>query len=590
MPQIPMYDGPQVQTKGLNFDQANANQFGGGQAREMVNAGAAVGMAANAIDRIAERNTLAEVFDAENKAKEAYTGWSAKALQEGQGAGAKGLTERTQEFWAKTQEEVAKGMTSTQAQTMFGKAMSRQAQASLSEMSRFETQQLELDLGQKTEATVLASQKLAAQIPTPENIAVQEASIKAALGTYGANRWSPEVMKEKVEKGISDMNVGVFNNLLVRDPVGAKNYYEEARKRNGINPLLFDQIEERLKNAVADVAGGEGAREVWGSFMAGKGYNAAVPVDKMDAELVKRFKDEPMLLKAARAELDRSVALFNRAQSETNAAGVNGAAQLMTSGKTLEEIKRTGAWLSMSGTQQVQFAEHYVDRQRIEQAHTIQDRVRAEQELETKMAGAMLIYSQPENLAKMTKAEIQNMMPEIGVNNTTKLLNAWNQYQGSAAKLAEAKVDADAFGTIMSAAGLDPKPSPKDKPAAALVMRARDEVESRIGAEQTAKKRELTRPEKDQIMREVIHAKVLTPGAVYGSNEVLDITLTPEQRRSAYIEVPPATRGGKVTKVPLSSIPPDEYADTVRFLRERGQPIDPTTVARKWYSINGSKK
>jgi len=73
--------------------------------------------------------------------------------------------------------------------------------------------------------------------------------------------------------------------------------------------------------------GGEGAREVFQGMMAGKGYNAAVPEDKMDAELVKRYGDDPAKLTAARQELDRQVGLFNKTQTEQQAGAINGVYQ-----------------------------------------------------------------------------------------------------------------------------------------------------------------------------------------------------------------------------------------------------------------------
>ena len=192
MATVPTYDGPQIKTRALSFDQASADSFGAVQGRQASQLGAGLNSStglASMLDAVNDRDVTRQVFDAEAKTKEAYVKWSAQAVSEGQGAGAKGIAQRSQDWWAKASEEASSKMGNPQAQRMFSKAMRTQSLTSFSQFTEFESAELEKDLGTTADASVLSSVKLAAAIPTPENIALQTNAIKATLNEYGKDRW-----------------------------------------------------------------------------------------------------------------------------------------------------------------------------------------------------------------------------------------------------------------------------------------------------------------------------------------------------------------------------------------------------------------
>jgi len=594
MATVPTYDGPQVQTRALSFDQGSADSFGGIQGKEASKLAEGVngrfGLA-NTLDGINDREVTRQVFDAEAKTKEAYVKWSAQAITEGQGAGAKGIAERSQAWWAKASEEASNNMGNPQAQMMFGKAMRTQSIASLQQFSQFEHNELEKDLGTTADASVLSSVKLAAAIPTPDNIALQTNAIKATLNKYGSTRWSPEVMADKVSSAVSGMNVAVFNNLFTRDAVGAKVFYEEARKTGGIDPRQFDEIEGKLETGVADQVGGGAARQDIALLLADKKATDAFPQKEADDLGVARFANDPASLRAYRVELDRQAGLHAGQVSKVEASSLKEVNAMVAQGTSLADIKRTPAWSAMSPTTQVSMSEHITDRAytmgqraRNQGIQVEEDVIRAELRQERKMAPTMLEMAQPQNLMNMTEDKIVQLTPLIGVANADKLLTRFRSYQKNQATLSNAKLDNDSFNDAYAATGNDPKPNYRNVDEVRRVMRARNEAELAVGALQRSKNRELTRPEIDVEIKRVVNSKLVEPG--YWGSEKYELDMPKDKLLEKIVIVPSVDDNGKAntTQVVVGSVPPSEYAHTQKFLQDRGRPTDTASVVKQWYA------
>lgn len=112
------------------------------------------------------------------------------------------------------------------------------------------------------------------------------------------------------------------------------------------------------------------------------------------------------------------------------------------------------------------------------------DRERAEKLEELRTADAALAYSDPNTLARLSRSEVQALRPALGEKNYTKVAKAWQDYQGDQAKLSRATFDNDMFNEVLLSSGYDPKPATKNKEAAAVVMRARDAIDTAIASEQ----------------------------------------------------------------------------------------------------------
>lgn len=207
----------------------------------------------------------------------------------------------------------------------------------------------------------------------------------------------------------------------------------------------------------------------------------------------------------------------------------------------------------------------------------------------------MFLYSQPENLAKMSRESIINLMPEIGYQNAQSLLQTWQGYQNDQTKLSRATVDNDQFKSVLAGAGIEPNPSHKDKEASKRWLDIRSQVEITIGQMQQGGKRELSPTEKQKVMQDVVYAKVLTPGTIYGFNPTPVYQTTPEELARSFVEVNTGVSDPKNAKpvtyrLPLSSIPAAEYAAVERQLRREGSGATPADVGQAWYDFTQKKK
>jgi hypothetical protein len=196
----------------------------------------------------------------------------------------------------------------------------------------------------------------------------------------------------------------------------------------------------------------------------------------------------------------------------------------------------------------------------------------------------MVMLSQPEVLSKMTKAQIMNMLPEIGHTNTERLLKQHASWQGDQAKLSEAQLDNDMFKSALSVAGIDPSPKNTDQEANFKVWNLRSQVEARVGAAQQQKGKPLTSEEKREVISKTVSETVLTP-AWFGltTDAKVAATLTPGELAKSSVDV----GGGKL--IPLSSIPTAEYAYVEKSLRARGITPSPTEVARQWHAFKSKQ-
>lgn len=583
MPQIPLYDGPQVSLKPIQFDQANADSFGGARAKALAAAGAGMSNLGQSLDRIVDREVQTEVFNAEAKIKDAYTTWSQEAAKNRQGEAAKGIAKDATDWWTKTSQEYTKDL-SPMAQRMLARSITQQSVAARQTMGAYENQQLDAANQIARKATTQSSIDSAVANPSDANIAIQKANILAAWKGE-AGKYDEKTFNTIVNGEMSRMHEAVFNKLFVDNPGAAKIYYEVNQKE--ISGQVKDNIAARLKVGLADAEGGAAAREVFKTEMVGKGLNDAIPYDAMDAKLVERFGNDAEKLKSARAELDRQVAMRNKTQTEFNAGAIEGVYAQLNQNVPLSKVMRSQAWADLPAQTQRQIKQGVEDRWHALQIRDEQNRARKMRELEISSAPELLRLSQPEVLSKMSREDIMLKMPELGPDNTARLMQTWQQYQTNQIKLSQATVDNDAFKSILAGAGIDPNPVRTNMEGAKRVLDLRNQVEITLGQMQQGQRRELTALEKQKVMQDIIHAEVLRPAFLPGrvkNEKVVDLKPGDLNTSSVNISV-----DGKSYTFALRRIPEYEYEAAERQLIKEGIAPTPAAVAQAWYDFQRSK-
>lgn len=393
-------------------------------------------------------------------------------------------------------------------------------------------------------------------------------------------KMSPEELKAEELKELSQAHTLAIKSLMTaRDSAGAKAYFEKNKKE-----FVGDQkatMEEYIAKVGDAQIGVEAGSSVFNKAMDGKPLTAEVTYKAMDAELLAKFKDNPDQLRAARAELDRQVGIWNKQQSESEASSINSVYELKNKNTNMATIMASDAWNGLSEKNKSLFKKQWSEEADTSLSRSIHRMQLLETQRTIESAPTMLqFHANPEALTRMTEAQITQLAPSIGMKNAGDLLTMRSKFMSSQAALSQGKIDNDTFESIAAAAGIDPKPKSSDKVASAKVWNLRQAVEMEIGAKQQSVKGELPADQKKQIMNEVISREV-KKGGWFGST-VPAATLNPEDLSKSSVVV-------DGTSVKMSSVPTDELIKTKQMLKRLGLPSDDVSAVREWHITKNQK-
>lgn len=593
MPTVPTYQGPQVRSSALNGapqqGPTNDAAFGGVGARQMIEAGQGLAQVGVAVDRIQEKRALEKAFEIDNKVAEEFKLFEEQTLPNRQGVKAVGYRADVEAWWDKARETYAKDL-DPRMQVAVSRSLARMRTQTTGRAGTFEVDQADR-VGQ---VNFEAMQSREARDGAGFGVAGDEAELNTSIKkitdstrAYLLRKGMPsEAVDEEIRTRVGKIHSDVVVGLMQTDPKRAKEYFSRGGVAESFTRGQRAEIGARLAQTVDAEEGAGGARDVFGTAMKGKPYHEAVPYNQLDADLVKKFEGKPDALKAARSELDRAANLWNRRQTEEQAAGIQGAYELLNNGRPMRQIQASPAWARMTPQQRDQFGEMLTNRARAAQSHALADRERAEKMEELRTSDAALAYSDPAALSRLSRDEVMSLRPALGEKNYAKVAKSWQEYQKDQVKLSNASFDNDMFNEVLLSSGYDPKPG-KNKDGAAVVMRARNAIDTAIAAEQKASKRELTAQEKRTVAQGVIGARVTIDRPWMPDREVGLFEADPKDvAERGYIMAGPQNK----TQLRISDVPAQDFADMKRFLRERGQPNDDITVMRRWFDYKQKKK
>jgi hypothetical protein len=147
---------------------------------------------------------------------------------------------------------------------------------------------------------------------------------------------------------------------------------------------------------------------------------------------------------------------------------------------------------------------------------------------------AYLVYSSPDTLAGMTENQVLNLLPSLGNELTSHLMQQKRQLAANPNKLAEARMDEDDFKMTAQEMGLKPFAAKSEDEKAALgALKFR--VEQMISATQQAGGKPLNRTEKLDVMRREMARTVTVDTWGWTNKEVPVIAITPQQIGSVMV-------------------------------------------------------
>jgi hypothetical protein len=586
MPAVPTYNAPQEQEHALpgvrqesivspGLLDAGAEQQGA-LGKGVLDAGS--GLAAVAY-HMEQRQNADVLFKSMAATKEAYIGYEAEAQKNRQGDGARGVTKDTAAWWKDHIPKVLDGMANDTQKRLYQQHATELQLQSLNTMSHFEVQQTDIGAQQNYKADKANTTNLVAANPSDVMVTWGTKDIQKKNAYMAAQKnWSPELLEAVNTDDLTKLHQQVIQTLAASNPDKAVDYFNAHKEE--IAGSQRAEIGGFAEKATAAAIGGKLAQTIWSSDGPQNDTDAS-SIDKMKARAREELKDKPFALEAAlhtlsQMDADRDKGV--RARDNNRTSQVN---QLLLDGKSIAAVQQTPAWAALDGTERKKIIEHEKSVAASDESRAYTAEVRTEHKLNTEGLDTMIRLSDPDKLVAMSRDEIINLRTTIGNDNTKSLLNKWDALTKSGTHLAEAKLDNDQYNTFAVKAGLNPQGKSDDDKR--RIQEVRDQVERMIASEQQAKKRPLTRDEKDAIMQKQIDNKVIQHSSVWFDKSVPAITLPAKNQDDAYVNV-----GGQ--KVVLSSIPSADRTAIISARQKAGLPITEQAIADMYVRKNNLKK
>lgn len=369
----------------------------------------------------------------------------------------------------------------------------------------------------------------------PGRVAMEMAEVVFAIKTTGSKLGlGPEAIEKQVGEFQSKTIDGVVTRLLVNGhDREAKAYFDFAKEQGLVTDGdVLAKLEDRVTLKTTKAAGERAAAEIWEKLAPNPNDDTSpISLDRMEAAARAKWGDD------SSGRLDATIdALRSRKQ------GVNDGRRerlgalndqvwgAVFKGATLDDLERMTEFVSAPGEFQQKVGEYFrregehkealaasrESRGAAAESRAYTAAARKEKQLEDDSWGAYEDYNTPTRLREMSRGEIKALLPELGRENTTRLLERQQVIQKSDAAYRAAVVDADTFNEVAEGAGLTfiyKPPSTWSKTQKSLAGRLREEVESEIGKQQEKLGGFLSREDKKAIAHQVLDAQAVRTGS-----------------------------------------------------------------------------
>lgn len=597
MAKVPEYGLPQVEERslpGARQESVATPGLLGGASSSLAAASAGAFNAGVGVSAVAfhmqERDNADKIFRAETSLKAQYLDFEADVREKRKGEFARGATKEAKDWWDKTGSEIAGTLDNDEQRRLFINRATALRMQSIDSVSKFEATQLDEAHDKSWLANKLGETNIAAANPTEPQVVLAADRIKK-LNAYQAARkgWSPEVLEAQNVLDVTAMHKQVIQTLVSKNPDMAKVYFEAHK--NEIAGAQRAEIGEFANKATAEAIGVRTAGEIWAQ-LGPKGDKDAANLDTLEEAARKQLGSDTFTLKATISNLRERYTAFNsgRAQRADALEGALTGAALKGAGVTQVRSLPEFAMLSATSPDKAQriisFMENraYTQEARAAARESRADSAesRKQRQITTQGWAKKFEYEDPNKLVSMTRDQVQNLLPDLGPQHTQDLLNRWDAFTKNGTALSEAKVDNDQFNTFAVRAGLNPLKKGPSEDEKVQLSQTRDRIEKMIGIEQQARKRPLTRDEKDKIMQREIDNTVLVKNRFwFGASEQPAVTLQPGSVSRAFVTV-----DGE--DVVLSSIPAAEREKIIAARRRAGLPVTEKGIAE--FYVRGKKK
>lgn len=527
MPRIPVYDTPQVQLRDLPSVQRNIGPVGQGMQALAQGLGAASDVLTKAREE-ADQIRAEEAFNKLREAQNTLTYGNGKDETGAVNIKAGNVFNRTQplgqEYMArfdKAAQEIEAGLSSDNQKRMFQRATGRAKLEFGGTLARHEAAEGNTYRESVYKGVIESeTEHVAKNFTDPDAVAQSIERVKANTRGYAQRQgMAADQQDMAVKDAVSSMHMLVIQRKLdgdptkgvSADPAGAKQYYQDQVKAGVIvesskaAKTMRDKIQADERSMRASTA----VDAIWKGF-GPDSDTEAVNLDAMAAELRGQFKNDPDGLKVAMADLKERASTHDYSVRQREASITGGIFQRVLAGESLATIRKSKEFRELDGVRQIDMVTKIESFQK-----RGQDGEGAQMD---KFASYWAVASNPQKLATMSDAEIFAMAPKVGTTLVKQLLVDKQKLAKGEDKVRAATIDNDQFKYWANEGGLDVSPK-KDSDGEKKLGELKYRVETLIDDQQRALGRDLTRKEKDDIMkRMVVEVPVTYKQSVFGVN------------------------------------------------------------------------
>jgi hypothetical protein len=589
---VPTYDTPQVQQAALPTVRQDSIVSPG-----MLSAGAdrqfkqgeqvvAAGSALNAVAvQMQHQDDLRSVQTANATYQEAAQNFVMSARDKRTGAAASGLVDEFDGFHRDTVAKILPTLQSEAQKQAFGVTAARSRLALRHDVGTFQISETRKAADHAYEADVRSAANLGAIALTDDAAGIYRDQLVQKARAYAATKnFTPGSVEEQalLDTALTNFHAQRIQNLVQQDPMAAQAYFE--KNKGEIAGSQQAEIGAFAKKATATAAGSVTAAATWDA-LGPKSSADPVNIFDMETRVRSELKGNDAAIEAGIKSLRERDAAFKSQRIENAHAQEAAVNNLVLSGK-FSRSSPEFITLSTSNPQAARGIMDYVENRTVRNEQRAAAResreytaeARRDAKLHRDTLDVTLQMSNPDVLVGMTRNQVTNLLPKLGSESTQHLLQKWEALTNNRAALSEAKLDEDQFKVFAQRAGLDV--TPKSDVDKERLITLRNNVERVIGAEQAAKKKALSREERDVILQQQIDNTVMQHNAWWRDQKVPAIALPADKQGEAYV-----LAGEKKEKVVLSEIPAVFRVRTTRERQRVGLGTTEAQLAEIWASV-----
>jgi hypothetical protein len=248
MPQVPVYDGPQLATAPLRTPTARPLDVSSGTRA----IGQGLANLGEGIDRYQEREAQTEAYDVETRVTSDWLKWDSEARAQGRGENVDAYQKSATDWWNTAAETYGQNL-SPRARALIGRSLQQKRVQAEASVLGFTSAERERHADEVANADIATTIQFGV---TNGDIATTKDQVREKVAVVGARKgWTTEQVQARVAGYVSDMHMAQIDNLSAEEGLAyfTANIDEiDAGKQGAVRKSLERSVEIEAKQREAD--------------------------------------------------------------------------------------------------------------------------------------------------------------------------------------------------------------------------------------------------------------------------------------------------------------------------------------------------